>query len=85
MPLITESIGLLAATCTTMAFVPQAIKVIRTRNTSGLSLSMYVCFTIGVSLWLVYGYLLGDTAIIVANAITIVFAAIILALKLLYS
>ncbi|MDA0944876.1 MAG: SemiSWEET transporter [bacterium] len=85
MPLITESIGLLAATCTTMAFVPQAIKVIRTRNTAGLSLSMYVCFTIGVSLWLVYGCLLGDTAIIVANAITIVFAAIILALKLLYS
>jgi MtN3 and saliva related transmembrane protein len=85
MSLITESIGLLAATCTTMAFVPQAIKVIRTRNTAGLSLSMYVCFTIGVSLWLVYGCLLGDTAIIVANAITIVFAAIILALKLLYS
>ena len=68
-----------------MAFVPQAIKVIRTRNTAGLSLSMYVCFTIGVSLWLVYGCLLGDTAIIIANTITIVFAAIILALKLLYS
>ena len=85
MPLITESIGLLAATCTTVAFVPQAIKVIRTRNTAGLSLSMYVCFTIGVSLWLVYGCLIGDTAIIIANAITIVFATIILALKLLYS
>lgn len=85
MPLITESIGLLAATCTTVAFVPQAIKVIRTRNTEGLSLSMYVCFTIGVSLWLVYGCLIGDTAIIIANAITVVFAATILALKLLYS
>lgn len=46
---------------------------------------MYVCFTIGVSLWLAYGCLIGDTAIIIANAITVVFAATILALKLLYS
>ena len=84
MSLITESIGLLAATCTTAAFVPQAIKIIRTRNTTGISLGMYVCFTIGVGLWLTYGCLIDDTAIIIANAITIVFAAIILALKLVY-
>ena len=83
--MITESIGLLAATCTTAAFIPQALKVIRTRNTAGLSLGMYVCFTIGVGLWLAYGCLIGDRAIIIANAITLVFAAIILALKRIYN
>ena len=50
-----EFIGLTAAILTTIAFVPQVIKVIRSKKTNNLSLTTYVIFTIGVGLWLVYG------------------------------
>ncbi len=72
-------IGTIAAFCTTASFLPQAIKTIKTQNTNGISLEMYTLFTIGVLLWLVYGILLKELEIIVANAITSVFAGIILA------
>ena len=77
-------IGLIAAFCTTISFLPQAIHTIRTRNTSGISLLMYTLFTIGVALWLVYGILLRDVAIILANTVTIGFSLIILACKIKY-
>ena len=77
-------LGLTAATCTTASFVPQAIKTIRTKQTKDLSLGMYSLITIGVLLWLIYGIIIGDLPIIVANAITISFASIILYLKIKY-
>lgn len=77
-------IGLMAAACTTISFLPQAIKVIRTRNTKDLSLPMYVILTTGVFLWLVYGIFIVDWPIIVANSITIIFCLIILGMKLKY-
>jgi len=67
-----EIIGFLAASLTTVSFLPQALRVIRTQSTSDLSLLMYTLFIIGVSLWLVYGILLDNLVIIVANAITLV-------------
>lgn len=76
-----ENLGYLAAFCTTVSFLPQAILTIRTRNTQSLSLFMYSLFTLGVLLWLVYGIDIGDFAIIWANAITLVFAVIILSCK----
>jgi MtN3 and saliva related transmembrane protein len=77
-------IGLAAATCTTLAFLPQAIKVIRTKQTKGLSLVMYSIFTLGVFLWLVYGILVKDPPLIIANIITLILAAIILIMKIKY-
>ena len=76
-------IGSFAATCTTIAFVPQAIKSYRTRDLSGISLPMYAIFTSGVALWLIYGLLKQDWPIIIANAITVALSAMILILKLL--
>ena len=65
-----EFIGYAAATLTTVAFLPQAVKVLKDRDTHSLSLGMYTIFTTGVALWGVYGWLRGDWAIVVANAIT---------------
>jgi MtN3 and saliva related transmembrane protein len=79
-----EWLGALAATCTTLAFVPQAVKTIRSRDTQGISLWMYVVFTFGVACWFGYGLSLHSWPMIVSNAITFVLAALILALKLRY-
>ena len=64
-------IGLLAGTFTTAAFVPQVVKVWKTRSTKDISLVMYVVFTIGVVLWLTYGVVLNALPIIIANSITL--------------
>ena len=75
-------LGLVAACLTTASFVPQAILVIRTRNTDGLSLYMYLLFTTGIAFWLVYGVMIGSLPIIIANLITVVLASMILTVKL---
>jgi len=75
-------IGTLASALTTIAFVPQAWKVWKTRSTHDLSLPMYSIFTTGVALWLVYGVMIGSWPIIVGNAITVVLAGSVLAMKL---
>jgi MtN3 and saliva related transmembrane protein len=77
-----EMISYLAATLTTASFSPQAILTIKTKDTEGLSLSMYGLFTLGVLCWLIYGVHIGDEAIIVANAITLMLAGIILSYKI---
>lgn len=77
-----EWLGYVAATLTTIAFVPQAFKTIRTCDTRGISLGMYVVFTIGVVFWFGYGLVLGSWPMIVSNAITFVLASVILAMKL---
>jgi MtN3 and saliva related transmembrane protein len=74
--------GYAAAALTTVSFLPQAVKTIRSRDTSGISLLMYVVFTIGIGFWFCYGIVLHSWPMIVANAITFVLAATILALKL---
>jgi MtN3 and saliva related transmembrane protein len=78
----TEIIGAVAATLTTIAFVPQAHKVLVSRDTHSLSLGMYVIFTAGVVMWGVYGYLRADWVIVVANAIVAVLCIAILVMKL---
>ncbi len=77
-------IGLIAATCTTFAYVSQAVKTIKTKDTKSLSLIMYVIMTIGIVLWLYYGILLRNLPIIFANTVTLIFAGIILILKIKY-
>lgn len=76
-----EILGLTAAFCTTSSFLPQAIKVIKTGDTQSLSLLMYIVFTLGVGLWLCYGILKNDFAIVIANIVTIVLAVMILSIK----
>ena len=75
-------LGYAAATLTTVAFVPQAIRTLRTRDTRGISLLMYVVFTVGLCFWLAYGIVLGSWPMIFSNIITLVLALLILGLKL---
>ncbi|RJQ81666.1 MAG: glutathione synthetase [Desulfobacteraceae bacterium] len=78
----TDWLGFLAALCTTTAFIPQAVKTIRSKDTRSLSLGMYCLFTVGLFLWLLYGTCKQDLSIILANAITGVLALVILFHKL---
>ncbi|MES2424903.1 MAG: SemiSWEET transporter [Pseudomonadota bacterium] len=80
----TDLIGYLAASLTTLAFVPQAWMTWRSRDVRGISLGMYSVFTAGVALWLVYGVLLGAWPLMLANGITLVLALFILGMKLRY-
>jgi MtN3 and saliva related transmembrane protein len=75
---MTTLIGLIAAALTTISFVPQAIQVLRSKDTSGLSLVMYAMFSLGVALWTLYGVLIWSLPVIVANAITLALSLTIL-------
>ena len=77
-------IGSVAAICTTVSFIPQVLKILKTRNTKSVSLEMYIIFTGGVLCWLAYGVLLNELPIIIANGITSVLAVIILVSKIKY-
>ena len=77
-----DIIGGFAATLTTTAFIPQAWKVLRTRHTADISMSMYILFTAGVALWLSYGILLAAWPIIIANCVTLLLAGTVLVMKL---
>lgn len=81
---IAQLIGYLAAVLTTASFIPQALKTIRTRNTHGISLVMYIMFSTGVLFWFIYGIVTNDIPVLIANLVTLCFAAIILVYKILY-
>jgi MtN3 and saliva related transmembrane protein len=82
-PLI-EIIGAAGAALTTLCWLPQALKVIREKETRALSLPATLAFTLGVVLWLVYGLAIGDGPLIGSNAVTLAPMAVILAMKLRY-
>ena len=75
-------VGNLAARLTTISFLPQAIKTIKSRDTQQLSLPMYLMFVAGVALWIVYGLHVKSTPIIVGNVITFMLAGSILMVKI---
>lgn len=77
-----EWAGYTAAAMTTLAFVPQAWKTIRTKDTRSISLGMYVVFTAGIAMWLVYGIALDSMPMILSNIVTFLLSATILGLKL---
>lgn len=77
-----EIIGLVAALLTTSAFVPQVIKVWKSKSSKGVSVSMYLVLLLGVSLWGVYGYLIDSMSIMIANTVTGFLQLIILVLIL---
>ena len=75
-------IGLIAGILTTVAFVPQVIKTWRSHSTHDISLAMFAIFTTGVFAWLLYGLMIEDLPIVVANAVTLALAGSILVMKL---
>ena len=83
-PQLMETVGLSAAFLTTACWVPQAIKTIRSRETKSISLVTQVLLNVGILCWLAYGLYLGDLPLILSNAVTFLFVATILAMKLRY-
>jgi MtN3 and saliva related transmembrane protein len=77
-----EAIGLIAACLTTSSFLPQAIRIWRTRSARDVSLAMYLMMTAGNTLWLTYGLLIGSVSMIFANATCLLMVLSVLALKI---
>lgn len=83
-PIVIKLLGFTAASCTTIAYAPQFLKVWRTRSTRDISLGMFLVMLVGIVLWLAYGLLAGDAPLIAANAATALLAGGILLMKLKY-
>ncbi len=75
-------LGYAAATCTTVAFVPQVVRIWRTRSTRDISLGMFVVMTAGVLMWMIYGLIIHDRPLVAANGTTFVLSLTILVMKL---
>jgi len=75
-------IGLVAAVFTTVSFVPQAVKIIKIKETRDISLMTYLLLEAGIFLWLIYGILIGNLPVILANGVTLVFTTIIVVMKI---
>ena len=78
------TLGLVAGTLTTLSFLPQLVKAWQSRSTHDISIGMFSLLAVGIMLWIVYGVVTSDIPVIVANAVTLVFVGLILALKLRY-
>ena len=81
---LTDTIGTLGASLTAIAFMPQVWHTFRTKDVSGISLGMYTVLTLGIALWVAYGWLLSAWPIIISNGITLSLAMMILLMKLRY-
>jgi MtN3 and saliva related transmembrane protein len=84
MPL-NEAIGTAAGALTTLAFVPQAFQVWRSKSAKDINLVTFSMFSAGVALWLVFGIMIGSVSVIVTNAVTLLLALAILFLKIFYA
>ena len=76
-------LGYFAGALTTIAFVPQVIKIWKTKSTK-ISLIMFIAFCLGLFLWMLYGIILHSLPVIIANLIGLVLGLIILILKIKY-
>jgi MtN3 and saliva related transmembrane protein len=81
---LVEILGMAAAALTTLCWVPQATRILRTRDTRSISLVAQAAFAAGVALWFAYGLMIGSWPVILANSVTLVLALAILALKIRY-
>ena len=81
----TQNIGFLAAILTTIAFIPQVVKIYKTKSVKDISLPMWLIFCVGVFLWLIYGVLIMSLPVILANIVTLLLSLSILFLKIRYS
>lgn len=82
MSALVSVVGFAAASCTTVAFIPQVLKVWRSRSAGDISLGMYLLFSFGVFLWLCYGVLIVSWPVIIANAATLLLSCAVLVMKL---
>jgi MtN3 and saliva related transmembrane protein len=83
-PIFINLVGASAATLTTLCWLPQAIRIIRTQDAAAVSLLTYSVFAVGLALWLSYGLLLGSWPLIGSNTVTLVPVLLIILLKLRY-
>ena len=81
---IKSNLGYFAGILTTFAFIPQVVKVWTSKSTSDISLIMFVIFTLGVLLWLIYGVIVNDYSLVVTNLVTFSLSLSILVAKILY-
>jgi MtN3 and saliva related transmembrane protein len=79
---LVDVIGATGAVLTTLCWLPQALKIIRDKDTRAISLAATIAFTIGIAFWLAYGLALTDWPLIVSNTVTLMLMLVILALKL---
>jgi MtN3 and saliva related transmembrane protein len=79
-----QILGLAAGSCTTIAFLPQVLKTWKSGSAKDLSLGMFSFFCFGVLLWLIYGIIINDVPVIVANLFTLILASSLLFFKLRY-
>jgi len=77
-------VSAMAATLTTVAFVPQAIHIIRHKETRAISLQMYLVFATGVAFWLIFGFMLWNWPMMLSNIVTLTLALTIISMKLRY-
>jgi MtN3 and saliva related transmembrane protein len=77
-------IGSVAAVCTTVSFIPQLIRVYRLKSARDISLIMFLVFSLGVFLWLLYGIFIRSFPVILANGFTLALSLAILVLKIKY-
>jgi MtN3 and saliva related transmembrane protein len=77
-------VSAIAATLTTAAFVPQAYKIIRSRETAGVSLLMHITFAAGVAFWFALGLMLWNWPMMIANALTFILTTMIITMKVYY-
>lgn len=81
---VTNLVGLLAGTLTTVSFLPQVLKTWRSRSAGDISLVMFVLFSLGVFLWILYGFSVGAVPVIIANTVTLLLSMTILFFKIRY-
>lgn len=79
-----ELVGYIAACFTTLCWLPQAIRTIRTQDTKSISLITQSCFAVGIVLWLLYGIALGSWPVILSNLVTLPLVLIVVAMKIRY-
>jgi MtN3 and saliva related transmembrane protein len=79
---LVDAIGTTGAVLTTVCWLPQALQILRERDTRAISLTATSCFTAGMLLWLVYGLALADWPLIGSSAVTLALMLVILGLKL---
>ena len=80
-----DFIGLVAGALTTIAFVPQLVKIYASKSGKDVSARMFVIFSLGVALWLAYGILIGSLPVIIANTVTLALSIAIMTLKIRYA
>ena len=80
-PLSSDLLGIVAGTLTTFSFIPQLLRIVRTRSAADISWGMFSVFAVGTTLWVIWGIAQGALPVILANAVTLVLAAVIMILK----